>query len=41
VGTTVSVPDDVESPMAKALCETAEALSRRLGNRGGAAEEPA
>lgn len=34
VGTTVSIPDDVESPMAKALWETANALSQRLGNSG-------
>jgi DNA-binding IclR family transcriptional regulator len=34
VGTTVSIPDDVGSPMAKALWETANALSQRLGNSG-------
>lgn len=32
VGTTVSVPDDLESPMAKALLATTTALSRQLGN---------
>jgi DNA-binding IclR family transcriptional regulator len=32
VGTTVSVPDDIESPMATALVETTRALSQRLGN---------
>jgi DNA-binding IclR family transcriptional regulator len=36
VGTTVSVPDDVNSPMAQALLETARALSQRLGNSTGA-----
>jgi len=34
VGTTVAIPDDVESAMAKALRETATALSQRLGNSG-------
>jgi DNA-binding IclR family transcriptional regulator len=33
VGTTVSIPDDVESPMAQALSETAKALSQRLGKQ--------
>ena len=32
VGTTVSVPDDVESSMAHALIATTRALSQRLGN---------
>jgi DNA-binding IclR family transcriptional regulator len=32
VGTTVSVSDDVESPIAVALLETTRALSQRLGN---------
>lgn len=32
VGTTVSVPDDVDSPMAKALHATTTALSQQLGN---------
>ncbi|MGH8862776.1 MAG: IclR family transcriptional regulator [Jatrophihabitantaceae bacterium] len=32
VGTAVSVPDDVGSPMAHALVETARSLSQRLGN---------
>ncbi|WP_283138333.1 IclR family transcriptional regulator [Rhizohabitans arisaemae] len=32
VGTTVSVPTDIKSPMASALLRTARALSRRLGN---------
>ncbi|MEV7982701.1 MULTISPECIES: IclR family transcriptional regulator [Streptomyces] len=32
VGTTATVPDDVASPMAQALVETARALSQRLGN---------
>jgi DNA-binding IclR family transcriptional regulator len=32
VGTTVSVPDDIESPMAVALIEITRALSQRLGN---------
>lgn len=32
VGTIVSVPDDVDSAMAKALLETTQALSQRLGN---------
>ena len=32
VGTTAAVPDDVESPMAQALLETARALSQRLGS---------
>ena len=32
VGTTVSVPDDVDSPMAKALHSTTSALSQQLGN---------
>lgn len=31
VGTTATVPDDVTSPMAQALLETARALSQRLG----------
>ncbi|AMW14428.1 hypothetical protein A4E84_36010 [Streptomyces qaidamensis] len=31
VGTTATVPDDVASPMAQALLETARALSQRLG----------
>jgi DNA-binding IclR family transcriptional regulator len=35
VGTTVSVPDDIESPMATALVETTRALSQRLGNATG------
>ena len=39
VGTTVSIPDDVESAMAKALWETANALSQRLGNAGAQASE--
>jgi DNA-binding IclR family transcriptional regulator len=37
VGTAVSVPDDVTSPMANALIETARALSQRLGNSDPAA----
>lgn len=32
VGTAVSVPEDVSSPMAKNLLETTRALSKRLGN---------
>jgi DNA-binding IclR family transcriptional regulator len=32
IGTTVSVPGEVESPMARALLDTAQALSERLGN---------
>ena len=32
VGTTVTVPDDVSSPMANALLDTTRALSKRLGN---------
>jgi DNA-binding IclR family transcriptional regulator len=36
VGTTVSVPDDVASPMADALLETTRSLSQRLGNADGA-----
>jgi len=32
VGTTVSVPDSVESPMAKSLLATTTELSQRLGN---------
>jgi DNA-binding IclR family transcriptional regulator len=36
VGTTATVPDDVDSPMAKALLETTRALSQRLGNSDGA-----
>lgn len=35
VGTTVSIPDSVDSPMAKALWECANALSKRLGSAGG------
>jgi len=35
IGTTVSVPDDVSSPMAQALLETTRALSQRLGNSAG------
>jgi DNA-binding IclR family transcriptional regulator len=37
VGTTVSVPDDVASPMANALIATTRALSQRLGNADAAA----
>ena len=37
VGTTVSVPDDVASPMANALVDTTRALSQRLGNADTAA----
>jgi DNA-binding IclR family transcriptional regulator len=39
VGTTVSVPDDIESPMATALVETTRALSQRLGNATGAGSD--
>jgi DNA-binding IclR family transcriptional regulator len=39
VGTTVSVPDDIESTMATALVETTRALSKRLGNSGAAASD--
>jgi DNA-binding IclR family transcriptional regulator len=38
VGTTVSVPDDIESPMATALVETTRALSQRLGNSSAGSE---
>lgn len=35
IGTTVSVSDDVSSPMARSLLATTQALSQRLGNSNG------